>query len=108
MATIHLTPRQEGLAKALVACGYYGNLSEVGRAAMEKFIHDLPAAQRRELALHLYRQGEATVSRAAEIADLPLHEMRKVLVDEGAQAPGRELPADERRARAKTGAAKYR
>jgi Arc/MetJ-type ribon-helix-helix transcriptional regulator len=83
MATIHLTPRQASLSKALVKAGFFGNESEVGRAAFEKLIESLKPGQRREVALALYRDGEATVSRFAEIADLPLAEARALLRDEG-------------------------
>lgn len=108
MATIHLTPQQESLVKALVACGYYGNQSEVGRAAFDRFLQDLPPARKREIALHLYRQGEATVSRFAEIADVPLHEARAILLGEGLLASGHDAPVAERKAHAKAGAEKFR
>lgn len=108
MVSIHLTPQQESLTKALVACGYYGNLSEVGRAAFDRFIGDLPEARKREVAIYLYKQGEATVSRFAEIADLPVHEARALLRDEGLLKTGDDSAPAEIRERARRGAAKSR
>ncbi|MBI4393143.1 MAG: hypothetical protein HY556_04995 [Euryarchaeota archaeon] len=108
MATIHLTPPQESLTRALVACGYYGNQSEVGRAAFDAFLQGLSSARKREVALYLYKHGEATVSRFAEVANIPLHEARALLREEGLLTSGRDAPAAERRERAKKGASKFR
>lgn len=100
MTTIHLTPQQESLTRALVACGYYGNQSEVGRAAFDNFFRELPSARKREIALYLYKHSEATVSRFAEIADMPLSEARALLQEE--------KPLDERARCARSGTTRAR
>lgn len=108
MVTIHLTPRQAGISKALVKAGYFGNESEVGRAAFEKLIEGLKPGQRREVALVLYREGEATVSRFAEVADMSLHEARAFLQEQGLlQAPAGEA-AEASRANIEAGAQRFR
>lgn len=108
MVTIHLTPQQEAIANALVETEYYKTVSEIGRAAFDKFLTELPPARKLRIAMRLYEKGEATVSRVAEIADIPLHEARQALRDEGLLREGSETSADEMRAKAKAGAAKYR
>lgn len=107
MTTIHWTPRQAAISKALVDCGYYGNQSEVGRAAMERLIATLTPAQRRSVALRMYAQGEATLSLASEVADLPLQEMRALLRDEGILQEGAGEPLEERRRKNRSVAKKY-
>jgi Arc/MetJ-type ribon-helix-helix transcriptional regulator len=108
MVTIHLTPQQEAIANALVETEYYKTVSEIGRAAFDKFLSELPPARKLRIAILLYAKGEATVSRVAEIADIPLHEARQVLRDEGILREGSGSPPDEMRAKAKAGASKYR
>lgn len=108
MVTIHLTPQQEAIANALVESEYYKTVSEIGRAAFDRFLTELPPARKLRIALHLYSKGEATVSRVAEIADIPMHEARKVLREEGILQEGSVQSAAAMRAKAKAGSAKYR
>lgn len=108
MVTIHLTPQQEAVANALVEAEYYKTVSEIGRAAFEQFLSGLAPARKLRIAIQLYAKGEATVSRVAEIADIPLHEARRVLREEGVLREGTDESADEMRGKAKAGAAKYR
>lgn len=107
--TVHPTPRQEQVIRALVDCGYYGNLTEIGRAAFDNLLKGLTAAQRREIAIHLYSRQEVTLSRVAEVLDVPVAEARATLVEAGvALRAGNEAPAAERARKVKAGAAKYR
>jgi Arc/MetJ-type ribon-helix-helix transcriptional regulator len=108
MGTVYWTPRQAEFVEALVDCGYYGTQTEVGRAALEKLIRDLTPHQRREIALKLYEKRQATVSRVAEVADLPLHEARSLLHDAGLLREGSDEPLDERKKKVHTAADKYR
>lgn len=108
MGTVYWTPRQAEFVEALVDCGYFGTQTEVGRAAMEKLIRDLSPHQRREVALKLYEKGQATVSRVAEVADLPLHEARSLLREVGLLQEGTDEGVENRRKKVRAGAAKYR
>lgn len=108
MGTVYWTPRQAEVVEALVECGYYGTQTEVGRAALEKLIRDLTPHQRREIALKLHEQGRATVSRVAEIADMPVHEARELLREAGLLKEGSGAPPAERRRRNRAAVEKYR
>ncbi len=108
MGSVYWTPRQAEFVDALVECGYYGTQTEVGRAALEKLIRDLTPHQRREIALKLYGKGRATVSRVAEVADVPLHEAREILREHGLLKEGAGEPLDERRAKNRKAAQKLR
>lgn len=105
--SIALPPQMEALARALVKMGYYGNVSEVGRAALDQFIRAQPPQRKLQLAMHLYRQGEATLARVAEIADVSLREARALLKESGLLRQGREASQTERTARVKAAAARY-
>lgn len=108
MVTIHLTPQQETVATALIETGYYKTISELGRAAFEKFLSVLSPPRKLRIAIHLYAKGEATVSRVAEIPDIPLHEARQALREEGVLREASDDSPDETRAKADAGAAKFR
>lgn len=108
MVSILLTPPQESVLRALMECGYYGNVSEVGRAAFEQFVRTLPAARKQAVALHLFRKGDVTVSRFAEIADLSHAEALSILRDEGVLRPGLRGSAEERLRRVNRGVSKYK
>jgi Arc/MetJ-type ribon-helix-helix transcriptional regulator len=108
MGTVYWTPRQAEFVEALVECGYYGTQTEVGRAAIEKLIRDLSPHQRREIALKLYEKHQATVSRVAEVADLPVREARSLLRDAGVLREGTDEPVESRRKRVRAAADKYR
>lgn len=108
MGTVHWTPRQAELVEALVECGYYGTQTEVGRAALERLIRDLTSHQRREIALKLYEKHKATVSRVAEVADLPIHEARSLLRQSGLLREGSDDSLDARRKKLRKAAEKYR
>lgn len=69
---------------ALIAAGTeYTTRSELVRAAWRKFLETLPKPKRLSLATELFRRNKATISRAAEIADVPFYEMRRMLIAEG-------------------------
>ena len=57
--------------------------SERVRAAWRTFLATLPKPTRLSLATEPYRRNEASISRAAEIADVPLYEMRRMVIAEG-------------------------
>lgn len=107
--TVHTTPRQEQVIRALVDCGYYGNLAEVGRVAFDQLVKQLTPAQRREIAIHLYRTEDVTLSRVAEVLDVPVAEAKRILLEAGVPLrTGTDEPAEERLRKVKAGAAKYR
>ncbi|MHB8587157.1 MAG: hypothetical protein ACYDDF_15125 [Thermoplasmatota archaeon] len=108
MATVYWTPRQAEFIDALVECGYYGTQTEVGRAAIEKLIRDLTPHQRREIALKLYEKGHATVSRVAEIADIPVEHARSFLREAGLLREGTQESLTQRRAKIRAEAKKLR
>lgn len=107
--TVHTTPRQEQVIRALVDCGYYGNLAEVGRVAFDNLVKQLTQAQRREIAIHLYTQENVTLSRVAEVLDVPIAEAKRILLEAGVELrTGTTELAEERTRKAKAGATKYR
>lgn len=107
--TVHTTPRQEQVIRALVDCGYYGNLAEVGRVAFDNLVRQLTTAQRREIAIHLYTREDVTLSRVAEVLDVPVAEAKRILLEaDVALRTGTAEPAEERARKVKAGAAKYR
>lgn len=108
MVTIHLTPQQEALANALVEAEYYKTVSEIGRAAFDKFLEEIAPARKLRIAMQIYAKGEATVTRVAEIAGLSVHEAREALRGEGLLREETGASAKEMRGKAKAGAAKYR
>lgn len=97
MPTVNLSEFQEHLLEALVASGHYGNRSEVVRRAIEHFTQNLAPEQRLGLAFELYRQGHATIGRAAEVARLPYDQMYEILGKEGLHDGGRPTRAQIRK-----------
>jgi Arc/MetJ-type ribon-helix-helix transcriptional regulator len=91
-----------------VKAGFFGNESEVGRAAFEKLIADLAPGQRREVALQLYRDGDTSVSRFAEVAALALHEARQLLREEKLRDDESTESAAKLRANVDAGAKRFR
>jgi Arc/MetJ-type ribon-helix-helix transcriptional regulator len=108
VATVYWTPRQAEFIDALVELGYYGTQTEVGRAAVEKLIRDLSAHQRREIALRLYEKGHATVSRVAEIADIPVEQARSLVKEAGLLREGTEESLTDRRGKVRAAAKRLR
>lgn len=75
--------------EGVIDAGYYSNKSEVVRDALRNFF-----AERGELrlaaAVELYKKGEVTLSRGAEIAGLSFDEFKDVVVNRGVKiySPG--------------------
>lgn len=81
-SSYNLTPELEADLEALIRAGLYANRSEVIRDAVRTLLEHLPPHARVRAAVELYRRGDITVSRAADLAGLPFIDMRKILVDE--------------------------
>lgn len=82
--SLNLPPNMTLEMDALIAAGgEFNTRSELMRAAWREFLQRLPKAKRLSLATELFRRGKATISRAAEIADIPFYEMRRILIAEG-------------------------
>jgi predicted HTH domain antitoxin len=78
----NLTDIQEKEIIAVIRAGYYSNRSEVVRDAIRTFFEARPAL-RRAAAIEIYRSGEFTLSKCAEIAGLTTIEFKEVLKDRG-------------------------
>ena len=78
----NLTKIQEKEISAIITAGYYSNKSEVVRDAIRTFFEAKPAL-RRAAAVELYRKGDFTLSKCAEIAGLTTIEFKEILKDRG-------------------------
>ena len=65
---------------AVVEAGYYSNKSEVVRDAL-RLLFEVKSQLRLGAAIELYKKGEVTISRGAEIAGLNILEFKDILVD---------------------------
>lgn len=82
--SIEFTPSQRALIKALVASGGYGTQSEIVRGALDAFVlQNVPKARLLTAAIWAYQNKQASLSRAAEMANIPHEEMHRTLVREG-------------------------
>ena len=82
--SIEFTPSQRALIKALVASGGYGTQSEIVRGALDSFVlQNVPKARLLTAAIWAYQNKQASLSRAAEMANIPHEEMHRTLVREG-------------------------
>lgn len=79
---LNLHPFQETLVNAFLRVGIYQNRSEIGRQAIEALLQATDKPKRLNLAIEVYKSGQATVSKAAEIAGIPFHEMHDILAKE--------------------------
>lgn len=87
--SIEFTPTQRVLMRALVASGGYGTQSEVVRGAFDLFIEKaVPRGRLVSAAIWAYQHGEASLSKAAELARVPHEEMQRILVQDGVFNPG--------------------
>ena len=86
---------------ALLEVGEYGNKSEIHRAALRCLWDHLPAEKRLAAAIEHYRQGHASISKAATLAGLPFHDMQGILQTEGLLSIGHADPTDSIAAAAK-------
>lgn len=81
-SAFNLTEIQEKEIGAVIRAGYYSNRSEVVRAAIRTFFETKPVL-RRAAAVELYKLGEFTLSKCAEIAGLTTIEFKEILKDRG-------------------------
>ncbi len=68
--------------KAIVNAGYYSNKSEVVRDALRSFFES-KIQLRLAAAVELYKEGEVTLSKAAELAGMTTIEFKEILKDRG-------------------------
>lgn len=67
---------------AIVEAGYYSNKSEVVRDAI-RLLFETRSELRTASAVELYKEGEVTLSRAAEMAGMNMLEFKEILKDRG-------------------------
>jgi len=79
---------------ALLEVGEYGNKSEIHRAALRCLWDHLAPEKRLAAAIEHYRQGKASISKAATLAGIPFHDMKGILHIEGILATGHANPGD--------------
>jgi len=88
MVSITLPKKINEEIDAIIHAGYYDNRSELIRDALRLFF-----TQKKEIrlaaAIELYRENKITISRAAEIAGIPLDNMKSILEDEELLKRGR-------------------
>jgi Arc/MetJ-type ribon-helix-helix transcriptional regulator len=82
MVTITIPKKLSDELDILISKGYYNDRSEFINEAIQLFLAQKPKI-RHEVAIELYRQGKATISRAAEIAGIPFDHMKEILQDKG-------------------------
>ena len=68
--------------KAVISAGYYSNKSEVIRDALRSFFES-KVQLRLAAAVELYKEGEVTLSKAAELAGMTTIEFKEILRDRG-------------------------
>lgn len=67
---------------ALVKAGYYSSKSDVVKDALRTFLYS-KRSLRLAAAAELYKDGEVTLGKAAEIADVGVIEFKEILVNLG-------------------------
>ncbi len=75
--------------EAVIDAGYYSNKSEVVRDALRTLFEEKNQL-RLAAAIEIYKKGEATLSRAAEIAEMGFFQFKEILKDRGVkiESPG--------------------
>ena len=68
--------------RAVVSAGYYSNKSEVVRDALRN-LFESKKHLRQAAAVELYKTGEVTLGKAAELAELSFFDFKSVLKDQG-------------------------
>jgi len=68
--------------KAVISAGYYSNKSEVVRDALRS-LFESRTQLRMAASVELYKEGEVSLSKAAELADITTFEFKDVLRDRG-------------------------
>lgn len=83
MASSYSIPRLYKLQiDALVASGYYTSKSDVVKDAL-RHLFDTHAHLKQAAAVELYRRGQLTLTKSAELAGMPLETFKEVLRDQG-------------------------
>jgi predicted HTH domain antitoxin len=67
---------------ALIRAGYYSSLSEAARDAFRTLLDTRPALKLAS-AIELYKSGEVSISKAAELAGINLEDFKRVLLERG-------------------------
>lgn len=80
--TISLPATIEREIKALIKAGYYASKSEAIKDAFRTLLDAKPALKLTS-AIELYKAGEVSISRAAEIAGMSIEDFKRVLTDRG-------------------------
>lgn len=81
-ATISLPATIEREIEALIKAGYYTSKSEAVKDAFRTLLDTKPALKLTS-AIELYKAGEVSISRAAEIAGMSIEDFKHVLSDRG-------------------------
>lgn len=83
MASSYSIPRLFQLQiDALVASGYYTSKSDVVKDAL-RHLFETHEHLKQAAAVELYRRGQLTISKAAELAAIPLDRFKDILRDQG-------------------------
>ena len=74
---------------AVIDAGYYSNKSEVVRDALRTLFEE-KTQLRLAAAIEMYKKGEVTLSRAAEVAEMGFFQFKEILNDRGVrmESPG--------------------
>jgi len=81
-SAFNLTEIQEKEIDAIIRAGYYSNKSEVVRDALRNLFANSPSL-RISAAVEIYRSGEFTLSKCAEIAGMTTIVFKEILKDRG-------------------------
>jgi predicted HTH domain antitoxin len=65
---------------------FLAEISKEGRSDLSKAVRDLVTRGRILLAVERYKQGEASLGKAAELAGLPLRQMMTILTEFGVES----------------------
>lgn len=82
--SINIPPVLRREADLFVKGGYFADRSEFIRAAMREYIDKL-SSKRIDIAVQLYQDEKVSLSSAAQIAKVPIHEMKEILRSRGIQ-----------------------
>lgn len=82
MVSVTIPKKMNEEIAALISAGYYDNRSEIIREAFRVFFATKPEV-RLAVAIELYKEKKATISRAAEVAGISFEDMKTILADEG-------------------------
>ena len=78
----NLTELQEKEIDAIIRAGYYANKSEVVRDAIRTLFANTPGL-RISAAVEMYKMGDYTLSKCAEVAGMTSIEFKEILRDRG-------------------------